>query len=203
MNKKKLFILAVLAVFVVGMTMGTAAASHTIKCGKYKATISDKKYNTLKKVYKGETSTSFKSYHLKTKSYKKVKVPIYKKKKVTKTKWKYKTVLESKTVYNSDYSDMTEYDYDTDKYYNNGWTYYGYKSVEENDGHVYKYYAKFKKNVKYTTTKKVKTGKYKTVKKPIYIVTVVDNSPYGMAQAYYTGADGEDKFIGKEKRLRF
>ena len=192
-----------LALFVVGMAMSTAAASHTIKCGKYKATISDYKYNKLKKAYHYSDGFKIEGYDVKTKSYKKVKVPVYKKKKVTKTKWKYKTVLQSKTVYSSDYSDMTNYDYDVDKYFKNGWSFYGSKSVESDDGHVYKYYAKFKKKVKYTTTKKVKTGKYKTVKRPVYMYIAADSTPYACAECYYYDANKQEKYIGKLKRLRF
>lgn len=165
MNKRKLIVLIVLTVFCIGMTMSSVSASHTFKVGKYKGTVSDKQYKKLK-----TSKKKHKDYEVtvKTGKYYTYKKPIYKKKKVTKYKWEYKTVLQTKTVYNSDFSESTDYDYDVDKYFDKGWTYYGYKSVEENDGHVYKFYAKFKKKVKYTTTKKVKTG-YKKIKVPIYM----------------------------------
>lgn len=165
MKKSKILILVVLTIFVVGMTMSSVSASHTFKIGKYKGKLSDKKYKQLKNANK---NGKYKRFVVKTGKYKIHKIPKYKKKKVTKYKWKYKTVLQTKSVYNSDFSECTDYDYDVDKYFNNGWTYYGYKSVEENDGHVYKFYAKFKKKVKYTTTKKVKVGT-KKVKAPVYM----------------------------------
>lgn len=165
MKKRKILILVVLTIFVIGMTMSSVSASHTFKLGKYKGKLSDKKYKQLKNANK---KGKYKRFVVKTGKYKTHKIPKYKKKKVTKYKWKYKTVLETKSVYNSDFSECTDYDYDVDKYFDNGWTYYGYKTVEENDGHIYKFYAKFKKKVKYTTTKKVKVG-IKKVKAPVYM----------------------------------
>ena len=138
--------------------MGPASASHTIKAGKYKATISDKQYKKLKKAYKND---DIYEVSVKTKNKYTVKKPIYKTKKVK--KWVYKKVLQTKTTYSADWSDYTIKDYNIDKYWDNGWTYYGQKDTESNGGHVYKSYAKFKKKV--TVKKKVVTG-YKKVKKP-------------------------------------
>jgi hypothetical protein len=143
------------------MIMGAASASHTFKKGKYKVTVSDKTYNDLKK---GKTTV------VKKVGTKIIKKPKYKTKKVTKTKWTYKRVLMSKDVWSSDWSDYTSYDYHYryDYFTNHGWKWYGTKSVDSNNGHVYKCYYKFKKKVKVTEKKKVKTG-YKTIKKPVYM----------------------------------
>lgn len=48
MNKKKILILVILTIFIVGMVMGAASASHTFKKGKYKAKVSDKTYKQIK-----------------------------------------------------------------------------------------------------------------------------------------------------------
>ena len=48
-TKKKMVLLIVLSIFIVGMVMGAASASHTFKKGKYKCTVSNKEYNKIKK----------------------------------------------------------------------------------------------------------------------------------------------------------
>ena len=161
MDKKKILIILVLSIFVVGMVMGAASASHTFKKGKYKVTVSDKTYKQIKK---GDKVV------VKKVGTKKVKVQKYKTKKVTKYKWKYKNVVTFKTVYNSDFSDCTyhDYNYKHNQYVKNGWTYYGYKITKSANGRTVKTIDKFKKKVKVTETKKVKNG-YKTVKKPLYM----------------------------------
>lgn len=49
MNKKKLLILIILVIFITGMIIGAASASHTFKKGKYKVKVSDKTYKQIKK----------------------------------------------------------------------------------------------------------------------------------------------------------
>ena len=48
-NKQKILIILILSIFIVGMVMGAASASHTFKKGKYKVTVSDKTYKQIKK----------------------------------------------------------------------------------------------------------------------------------------------------------
>ena len=48
MDKKKIFVLLVLAVFATGMLMGSASASKTFTYGKYKGTFSNSKINSVK-----------------------------------------------------------------------------------------------------------------------------------------------------------
>lgn len=54
MNRNKLILIAILCIFVVGMVMAPASASHKIKVGKYKGKISNKYYKYLKKAKKGK-----------------------------------------------------------------------------------------------------------------------------------------------------
>jgi hypothetical protein len=49
MDNRKLLILIILSIFVVGMILAPASASHTYKCGKYKCKITNKQYKKLKK----------------------------------------------------------------------------------------------------------------------------------------------------------
>ena len=49
MDKKKILVLTILCIFIVGMVVGTASASHTFKKDKYKITVSDKQYKKLKR----------------------------------------------------------------------------------------------------------------------------------------------------------
>lgn len=169
MNKKRLIILIILTIFIIGMVCGTATASHTIKAGKYKGTISDKQYNQLKKAKKQDT---FKSVTVKTKQYKTLKIPKYKT--VKKKVWVYKTVLRSKLIFSDDWSDSTSHDYNIKKYWDN-WKWYGSKNTQSKDGHTLKYYEKFKKKV--TKKVKVKNG-YKKVKVPIYMNVRYDLGTY-------------------------
>lgn len=171
MNKQKLLVIIVLSIFCVGMLMSSVTASHTFKAGKYKAKISDKKYNKLKKDAK---KGKYVSVNLKTNQYKTYKEPKYKTKKVIKYKWKYKHVVSAEDWWSSDWSDYTNENYNTfDKYTNKGWTWYGNYYKTYDNGHHTKYYEKFKKKVKIIEKKKVKSG-YKKVKKPVYIT--VSNS---------------------------
>ena len=83
MDKKKIFVLLVLAVFATGMLMGSASASKTFTYGKYKGTFSNSKINSVKD---GQYYGYYEQFTVKTGNYKKVKKAVYKKKK------KYKTV---------------------------------------------------------------------------------------------------------------
>ncbi len=49
MKFKRMVLLLVLLVFISGMLLAPASASHTFKKGKYKVTISNKEYNIIKK----------------------------------------------------------------------------------------------------------------------------------------------------------
>lgn len=162
MKNKKIILLLILTIFLIGMLCGSAAASHTFKAGKYKGTISDSKYNSLKKKAKKGKAVE---YTFKTDQYKTYKEPKYKT--VKKKVWKYKTVVSSEDWWSSDWSDYTTDDYNTyTKYTNKGWTWYGSYYKTFNNGHHTKYYDKFKKKV--TKKVKVKNG-YKKVKKPVYM----------------------------------
>ena len=158
MDTKKIIFLTVLFIFIIGMTLAPASASHTFKVGKYKATVSDKQYKKLKKAKKNGDY-----YDIKVKTKNTYKVKKYKYKTVTKKKWKYKKVLEWKDVWSSDWSDYTTYNYDVSYYWDHGWTWYGSTTTDEDGGHIQKYYSKFKKKV--NTKVKVKTSKYIMVKK--------------------------------------
>lgn len=150
MNKKKIIVLLVLAVFATGMLMGSASASKTFTCGKYKGTFSN---SQIKSVKEGQYYDEFEVKTVKTGKYKKVKKAVYKKKK------KYKTVNFGKGKY--------VYGFWTQPYINKGWTCVktwstgSYKDSQR--GTMYRNnYAKFKKTVK------VKKG-YKTKKYPVYM----------------------------------
>ena len=150
MDKKKLFVLLVLAVFATGMLMGSASASKTFTYGKYKGTFSN---SQIKSVKEGQYYDEFTVKTVKTGKYKKVKKAIKKKKK------KYKTVNFGKGKY--------VYGFWTQPYIDNGWTcvktWSTGRYMDSQRGYVYKNnYAKFKKTVK------VKKG-YKTKKYPVYM----------------------------------
>lgn len=159
MTHKKMIIITILTIFIIGMCLSPVTASHTFQVGKYKATVSDKQYKKLKKASKNEDD--YYSVSVKTKNTYKFKK--YKYKTITKKKWKYKKVLEYKDVWSSDWSDYTTYEYNVNKYWKNGWTWYGSTTTDEDNGHVHKYFSKFKKKVPVKV--KVKTKKYSTVKK--------------------------------------
>lgn len=192
--------IAVLSLFVLGMAMGTASASHTFKYGKYKGTLSDAKYNQLKDTYDGNGEYDQISYVIKTKSYKKVKVPIYKSKKVKKYKWVYKY----RKISVGHYYDNGDIEYDN--YYPKAPK--GYKRcgtlAKWNSQHtVVTNYNKYKKKVAYYTTKKVKTGKYKAVKKRVYLTVMANNCPAGYIQPYYIAPEGYHKYIGAKKWISY
>ena len=163
MNKKKILLLLILSIFIVGMVLSPASASHTFKIGKYKATVSDKKYKKMKSDAKKGKKVLV---TLKTGKYKTYKKPKYKT--VKKKKWKYKKVLRSEFWSWDGGSEWQDYD-TWEKYTKKGWTWYGTedKDKEYDDGSYYSaHYYKLKKKV--ITKVKVKDG-YKKVKKPIYI----------------------------------
>lgn len=148
MNKKKIIVLLVLAVFATGMLMGSASASKTFTYGKYKGTFSNSKINSVKE---GQYYGYYADATVKTGKYKKVKKAVYKKKK------KYKTVNFGKGKY--------VYGFWTQPYIDKGWTCVKTWStgsyMDSQRGTMYKNnYAKFKKTVK------VKKG-YKTKKYPV------------------------------------
>lgn len=159
---------------------------YTFKCGNLVGKISYKQYsNILNEYNKG----NYKEITVNTGKYNTYKVPTYKTVKVTKEVWEYRKVLYYKDVYSSDWSDSTTTYYDVDKYYNNGWTFYGSTYVEENDGHVHKVYQKFKKKVKVTETKKVKNG-YKYEKYPIKMVVSSTEGYNGFSIEFYDSHKG-------------
>ncbi len=148
MDKKKIFVLLVLAVFATGMLMGSASASKTFTYGKYKGTFSNSKINSVKD---GQYYGYYEQFTVKTGKYKKVKKAVYKKKK------KYKTVNFGKGKY--------VYGFLINSYTNKGWTcvktWSTGRYMDSVHGTMYKNnYAKFKKTVK------VKKG-YKTKKYPV------------------------------------
>ena len=167
MDKKKIFVLLVLAVFATGMLMGSASASKTFTYGKYKGTFSNSKVNSVKD---GQYYGYYEQFTVKTGKYKKVKKAVYKKKK------KYKTVNFGKGKY--------VYGFWTQPYIDNGWTcvktWSTGRYMDSQKGSMYKNnYAKFKKTVK------VKKG-YKTKKYPVYMTLnshYVDGSLPGNGKA--------------------
>lgn len=52
MRKEKIIILLILSVFIIGMVLAPASASKNVKVGKYKGTLTDKQYKTLKTAFK-------------------------------------------------------------------------------------------------------------------------------------------------------
>jgi len=144
-----------------------AKSYYIFKAGKYSCKLS---YSQYKKLINAKLNGKDSTVKIKIGSYP-YKAPNYKTVKVKKTKWVYKKVLSYKVVSNYDWSDTTHYDYSLNKYYNQGWEWYGSKTVESDDGRVLKTYAKLKKKVTYTETKKVKSG-FKTAYSPIYFYVV-------------------------------
>ncbi len=142
---------------------------HYFKAGKYTGKLTHKQYMRLVKAKINGKNADV--HDIKTGKYYYTKMPAYKTVKVIKTKWVYKKVLSYESFY---YDDGTydSYSYDLTKYYNNGWTLYGWYDKDFVDG--YESYAKFKKKVKYTTTKEVRSG-YKIEKSPILMIISTSN----------------------------
>lgn len=175
----------------------------TLKYGKYTAKIHYAKYIKLKKVYNmDENVDEFLYYFVKSDKYKTIKVPIYKTVKVKKTKWVYKDFLYSEDYWSSDYSHYSTYSYSDSSYWKNGWTYCGSYYNFYNDGHYVKYYETFKKKKTYWDTKKVKTGKYKKVKRRVYLSVEAYPGKYGWIQQFYN-LNGDRVWFGKYKRFYF
>ena len=176
--------------YTVNVKNGVATKKIKIKNGYYyyKATFTDKNYNTkssgnyaikgnkyytLKtKGLNGKTYTikiPFKKYlrlveAKRSGDYDEISVKTGKKEKFVSSKdiYKTKTVYKWKKIKVLDYESFWDYgesySYSTSKYYNNGWTYVGSYEKTYSDG--YEHYSIFKKKVK--TTKKVYVG-YKNV----------------------------------------
>lgn len=175
----------------------------TLKYGKYTAKIHYAKYIKLKKVYNmDEDVDEYLYYFVKSDKYKTIKVPIYKTVKVKKTKWVYKDFLYSEDYWSSDYSQYNTYSYSDASYWKNGWTYCGSYYNTYNDGHYVKYYETFKKKKTYWDTKKVKTGKYKKVKRRVYLSVEANPGKYGWIEPFYN-LNGDRVWFGKYKRFYF
>ena len=137
MNHIKIVMILILFIFSVGMIMGTASASHTFQKGKYKVTISDKKYNKLK--------NNFKSYHKKVGS-KKIKKWVNKKIKTYET-WmdKYGNIYKTKSwnPYNK-VGYNAKYVKSKTKYYDDGsitWDYFKIKKTVKKSIYLHAYYV--------------------------------------------------------------
>ena len=70
MDKKKIIVLSVLLVFVLGMSLSAASAAKTVKVDKYKVKLSNK---DIKKIKKGKTVTKNTGKFLKYKDGGKIK----------------------------------------------------------------------------------------------------------------------------------
>jgi hypothetical protein len=55
MENRKIILLLILSIFIIGMVLAPASASHTFKKGKYKVTVSDNTYKKIKQGKKGLT----------------------------------------------------------------------------------------------------------------------------------------------------
>ena len=75
--KKKILLLIILSIFIVGMVMGAASASHTFKKGKYKITISNKEYNLIKKDKRYTHTHKWTGKYKKVKTWKTKKMKTY------------------------------------------------------------------------------------------------------------------------------
>ena len=137
MKYKKLIIILILIIFTTGMLMGAATASYTFKKGKYKVTISDKKYKYLK--------SHFKDYHKKVGS-KKVKTWKTKKVKTYET-WvdDYGNMYKSKSW--NPYKKLgykAKYVKSVTKYYDDGqitWGYYKVPKTVKKSVYLHAYYV--------------------------------------------------------------
>ena len=174
----------------------------TFKYGSYTAKLHYAKYIKLKKVYNmDEDVDEFLYYFVKSNKYKTVKVPVYKTVKVKKTKWVYKDFLYSEDYWSSDYSHYSTYTYSDSYYWNHGWTFCGSYYNNYDDGHHVKYYETFKKKKTYWATKKVKTGKYKKVKRRVYFSIEANPGKYAWLDPFYN-LNGDRVWFGKYKRIK-
>lgn len=141
----------------------------TYKAGKYKCLLT---YNQVLALKKAKANGKDYDVTVKTGKYYTYKKPVYKTVKVKKSKWVYAYRLTSEDWWGEWGSEWETYNPKTPKGYK--WCGSIYKS---GDGWS-KTYNKYKKKVYYWVTKKVKTGKYKNAKDPIYM-TVSTNSGIG------------------------
>ncbi len=185
MNKKTMLIIIILAIFCVGMTLGSVSASHTYKRGGYTFKVSDKTYSKIKEAKKNKDGLV--PFKVKTNKHQTIKVPKYKTKKVSKYKWKYKKLKVSQEKYWD-----WEYKYYTDQT-SNGWKCYKLTETDFEDGIPYTHYVHLKKKVKYKATKKVKTG-YKKVKVPVYAIG--HSSRFVPCVAFRAIGHGQNQFAG-------
>lgn len=155
---------------------------YTFKYGKLVGKISYKQYTSILNAY---NNGKYKEISVNTGKYNTYKVPSYKT--VKKNVWVYKKVLQYKDVWSSDWRDYTTYEYNIDKYWKNGWTWYGSTTTKENGGHVYKYYSKFKKKV--TKNVKVKNG-YKYAQYQIRMVISSTEGFNGFSIDFYDSYGG-------------
>lgn len=73
MNKKTMLIIIILAIFCVGMTLGSVSASHTYKRGGYTFKVSDKTYSKIKEAKKNKDGLV--PFKVKTNKHQTIKVP--------------------------------------------------------------------------------------------------------------------------------
>ena len=193
--KRKLLLLTLLSIFVLGMILTPVTASHTYTTGKYTGKLSDAQYN---KLVNAKKKNKYSCVTVKTKHYKIIKIPKYKT--VKKGQWIHKHVLKSKTVYKNKNYDSTEYEYSTKKYDKN-WKWYGsfFKDKEYTWGSISKYYWKYKKRA--TKKVKIKIG-YKKVKKPVYmdIYTAVNYENYTIDFFFSSGDTASQVAPSREVR---
>lgn len=158
------------------------AKGHTYHKVGYAFKVSANQYKKIRKAINYGKKHKFLDwgfeFKVKTNKIHKYKKPIYKNKKVTAYKWKYKKISVSQETYWK-----WDYRFYTDKTKTkNGWICYKLSQTDYEYGVPYTHYVHFKKKVKYITTKKVKTGRYKTVNMRIYA-----NIIYVGSEDYVTG----------------
>lgn len=160
----------------------SSSQGHTYHKGGYTFKVSAYQYKKIRQAINVGKKHKFIDwgfeFKVKTNKIHKHKKPIYKNKKVTAYKWKYKKISVSRETYWK-----WDYRFYTDKTKTkNGWICYKLSQTDFEYGVPYTHYVHFKKKVKYTTTKKVKTGRYKTVNMRIYA-----NIIYVGSEDYVTG----------------
>lgn len=160
----------------------SSSSGHIFYKGGYKFKVSANQYKKIRQAIKVGKKQKFLDwgfeFKVKTNKIYKHKKPIYKNKKVIAYKWKYKKVQVSEETYWK-----WEYRFYTDKTKTkSGWICYKISETDFDYGVANTHYVHFKKKVKYTTTKKVKTGNYKTVNMRVYA-----NIIYVGSEDYVTG----------------
>lgn len=160
----------------------SSSQGHIFHKGGYTFKVSANQYKKIRQAINIGKKRQFLDwgfeFKVKTNKIHKYKKPIYANKKVTAYKWIYKRVeVSQETFWNWEwrfYADKTKT--------KNGWICYKLSETDYEDGIPYTHYVHFKKKVKYRTTKKVRTGKYKPVNMRIYA-----NIKYVGSQDYITG----------------